>query len=110
VAIALRDAGILREGDAVVNPNCHVLEPVEGPLRVKIRARRQTITHGRHCTCSPCAREDWTNPDLAPCGMHGEDCPALYQPWGPAGTETPLRGQSDVRRDTRVTHGEELDA
>ena len=44
------------------------------------------ITHGRHCTCSACAREDWTNADLAPCGMHGSDCPALYDPWGPAGS------------------------
>lgn len=48
--------------------------------------RGDRITHGRHCTCSACAREDWTNPDLAPCGMHGTDCPALYQPLGPAGT------------------------
>lgn len=38
------------------------------------------ITHGRHCPCSPCAREDWTRPDLAPCGMHGPDCPAVYAP------------------------------
>lgn len=45
----------------------------------------QRVTHGRHCKCAACAREDWTNPDLACCGMHGEDCPALYQPWGRAG-------------------------
>lgn len=43
------------------------------------------ITHGRHCTCSACEREDWTNPDLACCGMHGKDCPALYRPLGAAG-------------------------
>lgn len=47
------------------------------------------ITHGRHCTCSSCAREDWENPDLAPCGMHGSVCPALYQPWGRAGDPVP---------------------
>jgi hypothetical protein len=47
---------------------------------------RQRISHGRHCTCGACAAEDWTDPDLAPCGMHGSACPALYQPWGVAGT------------------------
>jgi hypothetical protein len=41
------------------------------------------ITHGRHCTCSACAREDWTRPDLGPCGMHGEGCPPVYAPLGP---------------------------
>lgn len=43
------------------------------------------ITHGRHCICSACAREDWTNPQLAPCGMHGSDCPRAYQPLGRPG-------------------------
>jgi hypothetical protein len=38
-------------------------------------------THGRHCPCSACAREDWTNPNLAPCGMHGPSCPAIYDPY-----------------------------
>ena len=46
---------------------------------------QERITHGRHCTCSACADEDWTNPQLAPCGMHGSSCPREYQPWGPAG-------------------------
>lgn len=40
-------------------------------------------THGRHCTCSACAREDWTNPNLGACGMHGPGCPAVYDPYGP---------------------------
>lgn len=44
------------------------------------------ITHGRHCTCSACAAQDWGEPGLAPCGMHGPSCPAEYQPWGAAGT------------------------
>lgn len=44
------------------------------------------ITHGRHCVCSACAREDWTNPGLAPCGMHGSSCPRAYDPWGAPGT------------------------
>jgi len=37
-------------------------------------------THGRHCPCSACAREDWTNPELAHCGMHGPSCPRVYAP------------------------------
>ena len=44
----------------------------------------QRITHGRHCTCSACAREDWTR-ITAPCGMHGAECEAIYAPMGPAG-------------------------
>lgn len=40
----------------------------------------ERLTHGRHCPCSACAREDWTNPDLAPCGMHGQSCPREYAP------------------------------
>jgi hypothetical protein len=43
------------------------------------------ITHGRHCTCGACASEDWTNPALAPCGMHGSSCPREYQPLGKPG-------------------------
>jgi hypothetical protein len=39
---------------------------------------RKRVTHGRHCPCSACAQEDWTNPRLAPCGMHGPECPAVY--------------------------------
>lgn len=38
------------------------------------------LTHGRHCPCSVCAAEDWTNPALAPCGMHGPSCPREYRP------------------------------
>ena len=38
------------------------------------------MTHGRHCPCSACAREDWTNPNLAHCGVHGPSCPREYAP------------------------------
>jgi hypothetical protein len=38
------------------------------------------VTHGRHCPCSACAREDWSNPALAHCGMHGPACPGVYAP------------------------------
>lgn len=62
--------------------------------------RGQKITHGRHCTCRSCAHEDWTNPDLASCGMHGSDCPALYQPWGRAGTRYDPANEV-VEEDTR---------
>jgi hypothetical protein len=56
------------------------------------------LTHGRHCRCSACARQDWAEPGLAPCGMHGSSCPPVYAPIdAPLGTmvETPSRGQSD---------------
>jgi len=43
------------------------------------------ITHGRHCACSACAAQDWSEPQLAPCGMHGSSCPPRYDPWGVAG-------------------------
>lgn len=47
-----------------------------------------TITHGRHCACSSCAAQDWAEPVLAPCGMHGPSCPPIYQPLGGAGDST----------------------
>lgn len=47
------------------------------------------ITHGRHCICSACAAEDWTNPAFAPCGMHGSSCPREYWPMGAAGDPEP---------------------
>jgi hypothetical protein len=37
-------------------------------------------THGRHCPCSACKRQDWTDPTLAHCGMHGPSCPPVYAP------------------------------
>jgi hypothetical protein len=40
---------------------------------------RKRVTHGRHCTCSACAREDWAR-ITGPCGMHGSDCPPVYAP------------------------------
>lgn len=52
--------------------------------------RARKITHGRHCICSACGAEDWTNPQLAPCGMHGSSCPRVYDPWGGAGDPAPL--------------------
>ena len=41
--------------------------------------KRRPVTHGRHCKCSACAREDWTRITV-PCGMHGPGCPAVYAP------------------------------
>jgi hypothetical protein len=43
-------------------------------------AAAPALTHGRHCRCSACARQDWTDPSLAHCGMHGPSCPAVYDP------------------------------
>ena len=64
---------------------------VVGPLIQQARDAdgQRLITHGRHCTCTPCAREDWTNPALAPCGMHGRGCPQEYAPLGAAGDPVP---------------------
>lgn len=45
----------------------------------------ERLTHGRHCACASCERQDWTEPQLAPCGMHGSECPAVYAPLGRAG-------------------------
>ena len=61
------------------------------------RCHVRRITHGRHCTCSSCACEDWTSPELAPCGMHGESCAGMYQPYGRAGTPFPLVREGEQR-------------
>jgi hypothetical protein len=45
----------------------------------------ERITHGRHCVCSACAAQDWAEPGLAPCGMHGPSCPPVYAPLGAPG-------------------------
>ena len=58
---------------------------VDAVLNVKRSPEATSITHGRHCFCSACAREDWTNPELAPCGMHGSSCPRVYAPFGRSG-------------------------
>lgn len=57
------------------------------------RAPVERITHGRHCTCSPCARENWGDPSLSHCGMHGPSCPGVYAPLGPAGSPVPASAQ-----------------
>lgn len=54
------------------------------------------VTHGRHCPCSACAKEDWTRPDLAPCGIHGVGCPNEYAPVGDA------TGRPDIATALRV--------
>jgi hypothetical protein len=59
-----------------------------------------TITHGRHCTCSACARQDWTEPQLACCGMHGPSCPPVYAPLGAPGqrmSESAVQGNERLR-------------
>jgi hypothetical protein len=57
------------------------VEDMRQVARAALVAREEPhLTHGRHCPCSACAREDWTNPNLAPCGMHGPTCAAVYAP------------------------------
>jgi hypothetical protein len=60
---------------------------------MKLRKRPWRVTHGRHCSCSACAAEDWTNPRFV-CGMHGEACPAVYAPLGSAGDLLPPEGDA----------------
>jgi len=38
-------------------------------------ASSNRVTHGRHCSCTPCRAQDWNDPGLAPCGMHPKGCP-----------------------------------
>lgn len=38
------------------------------------------VPHGRHCPCSACFRQDWADPALAPCGLHGAACLPVHQP------------------------------
>lgn len=56
-------------------------EPVEAVTPPAEPETEPALTHGRHCPCSACAREDWTNPALADCGMHGPSCPRVYAPF-----------------------------
>lgn len=46
---------------------------------------RQRVTHGRHCVCSACTAQDWSEPQLAACGMHGPSCLPRYAPLAGAG-------------------------
>lgn len=50
---------------------------------------KDRVTHGRHCSCGACAREEWSSIG-SPCGMHGESCPAVYDPLGSAGAIVPV--------------------
>lgn len=67
-----------------------VIYPSRHPeARASYRQPMRRITHGRHCVCMPCRVQDWTDPALAPCGMHGAACPSEYAPLGPAGALDP---------------------
>lgn len=57
----------------------------KGKARAAVAGAAERITHGRHCLCSACAAQDWAEPQLAPCGMHGPSCPPVYAPLGAAG-------------------------
>lgn len=43
-------------------------QPTRDQLIANARdAFKPKLTHGRHCSCSACAAEDWTRPELACC-------------------------------------------
>lgn len=69
-------ADVLRETPAAVR--FISAEPLLGPLV------GEKISHGRHCVCSACAAQDWSDPRLSCCGMHGSSCPPMYAPLGGA--------------------------
>lgn len=56
------------------------------------RATGSRVTHGRHCSCTPCRAQDWSEPGLAPCGMHPDGCP-------PDGNVTPEHKESGGKLD-----------
>jgi hypothetical protein len=58
----------------IIDALCDAVEALVAPLHAK-------QTHGRHCPCGACARQDWTK-ITGPCGMHGKDCPPVYAPLG----------------------------
>lgn len=70
-------------------------------------------THGRHCLCTPCCLQDWSEPELAPCGMHGSACPPVYDPYeraarvienlAPSVAVLREHGPLDLREITRYT-------
>lgn len=84
-------------------------EPPAGTsIRIQVQTRllsdwrpvdAERITHGRHCVCSACAAQDWAEPGLAPCGIHGSSCPLVYAPLGDAG-DIVSGSSASVRVDT----------
>lgn len=83
----LRDPSIIIRQDAAVFELIAKWQNAPSPTMAGQpvdRASGERITHGRHCICSACAREDWTNPALV-CGMHGRACPNRYAPLGAPG-------------------------
>lgn len=78
------------------------------------RASGEWITHGRHCICSACAAQDWAEPQLAPCGMHGPSCPPVYAPLGAPGdlAEHPETGEREAwaaKLDAEIEAGKTLE-
>lgn len=74
---AVSVAGMVGHDEACGTDDCYVLAALATPT---VPAGPH-VRHGRHCPCSACAREDWTNPDLAPCDYHGIAC--AYSPAAP---------------------------
>jgi hypothetical protein len=84
------DEKILIEPDGSKAQPCYACQPAGkacGPMPVSRvdTEPAECVTHGRHCICSACAAQDWAEPALAPCGMHGPSCAPAYAPLGAAG-------------------------
>lgn len=72
---------------------------------------KANLTHGRHCRCSACARQDWSDPRLAPCGMHGPACPPVYAPIdAPLGTRVGVGQRDGLVTMNERTRAKALDA
>src|SRR4051794_31248362 len=67
--------------------------------------RYQRPTHGRHCDCTPCKAQDWSDPTLAPCGMHGTDCEVSELDHGDESWHAPQSGPrpKEIGKDTDTT-------
>lgn len=74
------------------------------PTPTETTAELARIQHGRHCPCSACQREDWTNPNLAPCGMHGASCPEPARSMQGAGAG--IRYDAEPARSKEPTNAE----
>lgn len=62
------------------------------------------LTHGRHCKCFSCFQQDWSEPQLAPCGMHGASCPGVYDPYdAPIGSYVDANGKPRTFNETMQT-------
>lgn len=72
---------VVVDGRLVTNVGLRDRPDVGVHPQLYLAADEKRVTHGRHCVCSACAAQDWSEPQLAPCGMHGPSCPPVYAPF-----------------------------